>query len=114
MYQNSIKELPRLQQDRYENIFQIYQDKDDKYYYNLLETIVFPENLPDGIFGEYNVTPGDTLPFISHKLFGTINLWWVVALVNKINNPTETLEPGTLLKVPSVDIIREILVQINT
>lgn len=114
MYQNEIPDLPRLADERYENIFKIYQDDDDRYYYNLLETINFPENLPDGYFTSYVVRPGDTFPFISYKLYKTINVWWVICLVNQINNPTLPLEAGTVLKVPALNIIREIIREINT
>jgi LysM repeat protein len=113
MYQNEIPDLPRLPDERYENIFQVFQDEDDRYYYNLLETINFPENLPPGFFSTYNVQPGDTYPFISYKLYKTIHMWWVICLVNKINNPTSPLTAGTPLKVPTLNIVREIIRQIN-
>lgn len=114
MYQNEIPELPKLKDERYENIFQVHQDEDDKYYYNLLETINFPNNLPSGYFSTYTVAPGDTLPYISYKLFKTIHVWWVICLVNNITNPTITLTPGTTLKVPIINVIQEIIRQINT
>jgi nucleoid-associated protein YgaU len=113
MYQNEISELPRLKDERYENIFQVHQDEDDKYYYNLLETINFPDNLPGGYFSSYTVAPGDTLPYISFKLFKTIHVWWIICLANKINNPMAQLSPGTTLKVPSMGVIQEIVRQIN-
>lgn len=113
MYQNEITDLPKLLQENYENIFQIFQDKDDHYFYNLLETIHFPENLPSGYFDTYNIRPGDTLPFISYKLYKTTNLWWAICLANNIINPTEQLETATTLKIPKVSILREIIKQIN-
>lgn len=114
MYQNEIPDLPKLKDERYENIFQVFQDEDDRYYYNLLETINFPENLPAGFFTTYTVVPGDTLPYISYKLYKTIHVWWVVCLVNNITNPTITLTPSTVLKVPTINIVREIIRQINS
>jgi LysM repeat protein len=113
MYQNEIKDLPSLPDERYENIFQVFQDENNRYFYNLLETINFPENLPDGFFTTYVVQPGDTYPYISYKLFKTINVWWAICLVNEITNPTLPLEPGTVLKVPTLNTIREIIRQIN-
>lgn len=114
MFQNEIEDLPRLTQDRYENIFNVYLDENSKYYYNLLQNIVLPDNLPDGLFTDYIVKPQDTLPFISYKVFGTINMWWVLCLVNKINNPTIKLEPGTTLKVLNNNTIRLLLQEINS
>jgi LysM repeat protein len=114
MYQNQISELARLTEEKYENIFNVYQDEDDRYYYNLLETINFPDNLPDAFFTTYTVQPGDTLPFISYKIFSSINVWWVIALANQINNPVLPLETGSQLKIPNMNIIREIISQINS
>lgn len=113
MYQNEITELPKLTEERYENIFNIHQDEDDRYYYNLLETVNFPENLPEAFFNSYTVQPGDTFPYISYKLFSTIHVWWVIALANQIINPIKPLESGTILKIPTINIIREIIRQIN-
>jgi hypothetical protein len=113
MYQNQISELPKLAEERYENIFNVYQDQDDRYYYNLLETINFPQNLPDAFFSTYTVLPGDTFPYISYKLFGTIHTWWIIALANNIINPIQPLEPSTTLKIPSLNVVREIIRQIN-
>lgn len=114
MYQNEISELRKLKDERYENIFQIYQDENSRYYYNLLETINFPDNLPEGFFNDYVIQPGDTLPFISFKLFNTIHVWWVICLANKINDPTKELIPGEVLRVPLINIVREIIRQVNT
>jgi len=36
---------------------------------------------------------------ISYDIYGTPNLWWVVALFNTVTNPFEELEEGTNLKV---------------
>jgi len=114
MYQNDIKELPRLKVENLENIFKVYQDEGDLYFYNLLQTIHFPQNLPDSYFVQYDVTYGDTWPYISYKVYGDIRLWWVITLANNIINPTQQLEPGSVLKIPNVDVVSEILTQITT
>jgi LysM repeat protein len=113
MLQNSVPDLPNLAEDRYENIFNVYQDEDNYYYYNLLQTVKIPTNLPSSLFTQYNVSPGDTLPFISYKLFGTINLWWIICHLNNIEDPTQILQPGSTLNIPNSNIIQEILTQIN-
>jgi hypothetical protein len=113
MYQNEISELPRLPEEKYENIFQVYQDKDNRYFYNLLQNINLPTELPDGFFEKYTIEPGDTLPFISYKLFNTIDLWWVICLSNNIENPTLKLEPGKTLKIFKSNLIQVIISEIN-
>jgi LysM repeat protein len=113
MKQNNIQDLPLLTQDRYENIFNVYQDENNNYYYNLLNTIVLPPNLPDSLFTSYITKPGDTLPFISYKNYDTINLWWAICIANNITNPIDPLDSGIVLRLPGVPILREIINQIN-
>ena len=114
MKQNSIRELPRLRNELYENIFHVYQDENNRYYYNLLQTLVLPDNLPKELLTTYDVVPGDTLPFISYKVYDSPNLWWVITHANKIMDPTIQLEPGTRLIIPTSIAVRQILGGINT
>jgi nucleoid-associated protein YgaU len=112
LYQNKIKELPRLKDENYENIFKLYQNEDGQYFYNLLQTLHFPDNLPTSFFNQYTIEYGDTLPFIAYKVYNNIRLWWVITHANNILNPTSKLEPGTILKIPKTEIVSAILTQI--
>jgi hypothetical protein len=112
MKQSDLSNLPTLSQSNYENIFNIYQDKDSRYYYNLLQTISIPSNIPDSYFDRYQVVAEDTFPFISWKVYGITELWWIIAEVNNIIDPTQQLEPGTTLKTLKTDIVSLILSQI--
>lgn len=114
MYQNEISELPRLRNENYENIFNVYQDKDDKYFYNILQTVHFPSNLPDSYFDLYTTTYGESFPVISYRVYGDIRLWWVIAHANNIMNPTREISPGIVLKIPKISVVSEILTQIIT
>ena len=114
MNQNNISDLPRLESDKYENIFNIYTDKDNRYFYNLLQTIVFPQNLPNGYFDSYDIVYGDTWPYISYKVYNTINAWWVILLANNIQNPLTTLAPGTQIKIPKLEVVKRIVAQMLT
>jgi hypothetical protein len=109
MKQNDISELPSLESDKYENIFNVYQTDDKFYYYNLLRKISFPTNLPNSLFESYTTKYGDTWPFISYKLYNSPNLWWVILYANSIQNPTQKILPGTTLKIPTIEVVREIL-----
>lgn len=114
MYQNNISTLQRLARERYENIFKIHTDEDGHYFYNLLQNIIFPDNLPTGFFNYYDVAPGDTLPFISYKTYKSIHLWWTICLVNGIDNPTIKLEPGTKLKILKDDTVKLLIRELNS
>jgi len=113
MNQNNIQELPRLNTENLENIFNVYQNKSGYYYYNLLETIVFPKNLPPNLFKTYSIVPGDTWPYISFKAFNTPNLWWLILLVNNINNPLSKLEIGKSLLIPNNSVVQDVLAKIS-
>jgi hypothetical protein len=114
MYQNNISDLPRLKQTNIENIFNVYTDENDRYYYNILQTVVIPKNLPDGYYIEYIVKYGDTWPFISYKNYATPNLWWVVLDTNNILDATVIPSPGSTLKILKIDFVNSILNQITT
>lgn len=112
MYQNEIKELPFLNDQSFENLFQVYTDQDDFYFYNLLQTIHFPQNLPDSFFESYSVKYNDTWPTISYKHYNTTKLWWIIALANNVLNPINFLNPGNIIKIPKTFVVTEILTQI--
>jgi len=38
---------------------------------------------------------------ISYKHYGTVRFWWILMLVNGINNPLCDIEVGQILKIPS-------------
>jgi hypothetical protein len=114
MYQNSINELPKLKNYNYENIFNVYQDTDNRYFYNLLQTISIPDNLPEGYYDEYNVVYGDTWPFISFKVYENPNLWWLITSVNSVINPTIQPEVGTRIKILKSRFASFIISQITT
>ena len=113
MKQNAIKELPKLDTENLENVFNVYQEENGLYYYNLLQTIIFPKDLPKALFSSYTISYGDTWPYISFKVFQTPNLWWLILLANGIDNPLFPLIPGTELKIPVIEVVRQVLSEIQ-
>jgi len=97
MKQREISELITPLPQNYENIFNVYQNKDNTYFYNLLQTVVIPE-LPYNYLTYYTIKPKDTWPVISYYLYDTTNMWWLIMLTNKMMNPTTPLEPGLVIK----------------
>ena len=113
MKQNQIKDLSNLGAENLENIFNVYKDQDGMYFYNLLQTIVFPQNLPLNLFTAYSITYGDTWPFISHKTLNSPNLWWIILLANGIQDPTKIPDNGTIIKIPIMSVVKEVLSQMG-
>ena len=98
-----------LSPQQYENIFNVYEDSDIGYFYNLLRTINFPSDLSTDVYDIYVIESSDTWPLISWKVYNTILLWWVVCAANNIQNPTKMPAPGTKLKVLKGMYLRNIL-----
>jgi LysM repeat protein len=113
MKQNQISNLPILSQENLEKIFNVYQDQNGQYFYNLLQTVVFPSNLPESLFQTYSIKYGDTWPFISYKAYNTPNLWWLILLANDIHDATKIAKPGTTIRIPNSGVMREVLTQIE-
>ena len=125
MKHNEITDLPTINIENLENIFNVYQDKDGMYFYNLLQTIEFPQKLPLNLFDTYVVKPGDTWPLISHKTLNNTGLWWIILLANNIKNPILSVSqvktkknvygpiPGTTLKIPIMEVVKEVLFQMR-
>lgn len=111
--QVNISDLPRLSPEVMENIFNVYQNNEGKYYYNLLQTIVFPQNLPKIMFDLYNTQYGDTWPLISYKHYRTPNMWWIILLANNILDATKIPKPGFSIKIPIESLAQSIIKQIN-
>lgn len=113
MKQKEIQNLPMLRTEHFENIFNVYQNEDNMYYYNLLQTVVFPDGLPETLFDTYNISSGDTWPYISYKAYSTPNLWWIIMFANKIMDPTKNPIPGNSVKIPKSQVVSEVLIQIG-
>ena len=114
MNQNNFPNLPTLTSlYRYENFFNVYQDTDGNYFYNLLRGInIFPANnssVEDTYITKYN----DTWYLISYNHYNTMDLWWLVCEYNQIKDPTKTPKVGTTLKLLKSQYVWPILQQIN-
>jgi len=114
MLQSFIRELPKLEDTNIENIFQVHQDENENYFYNLLQTVHIPQNLPESYYTIYDVSPIDTWPLISYNVYNDTKLWWLIALTNNISNVTAPLKPGTQLKILKTSIVSEILTELLT
>lgn len=113
MKQNQVSELSKLPAGNLENIFNVYQEDGGMYFYNLLQTVVFPQNLPANAFNFYTIKHGDTWPFISFKTLNNPNLWWIILLANNLQDPTEKMIPGVTIRIPVLDIVQEVVNQIG-
>lgn len=113
--QDLVEELGTLPSELYENIFNVNLSDNESgsfYFYNLLNKVVFPDDISDDVLSE--TTPFTDTPWtmLSYNLYGTIQLWWVVYLLNKPDYIFKALANNTY-KYIKPNAIRNILQQIK-
>jgi hypothetical protein len=87
---------PKLSSYNMASIFNYYRDIEGFEFFNILKRINLNIDRYDDkeVFSEYLILPSDTYTKISNFYYGTIELWWLICLVNKINNPFKKPDPG--------------------
>lgn len=82
--QNEITDLATLSRNLYENIFNVNLIEDNNvYFYNLLNKVIFPDDISDEFTDKITLMSDKPWTMLSFQLYGTINLWWTVYLLNK-------------------------------
>jgi len=87
--QNKLKDrgIPSLDPTLYENIFKvnvINKDAESSYYfYNTLNSINIPADINGDAYEELPLRHDTPWTTLSYRLYGTIDLWWILVLVNK-------------------------------
>ena len=85
-YQDDIEALKKLPLTRYERIFRIYTEGASGkqfYFYNILNKIEFPDNIDSKLLDTYIVKAREPLTTTSYNLYGDIESWWMIYLLNK-------------------------------
>jgi hypothetical protein len=112
-YQSQVAGLPPLADVRYENIFRMYPTNVNQYYYNLLQSLYIDGNIdPKKV---YYMTVKESLPWsiISYNAYGITELWWLIVLVNNIDNPVKQPDNGTVLKLIRPEYISSVITEIK-
>lgn len=112
-HQNDISELPDLNKYVMENLFPVHTDNNGKYYYNIIRTVVAPENISTDSFYMFRVPAPMPLTNLSHRVYGRIELWWLICVINNIDNPVELLPAGTQLKIIYPNQVMDVLDKIK-
>lgn len=110
-------DIPRVQYKtttgHFENILNVYTDKNDKYFYNLLKTVYVPEDLDSDYYVLHTVKFGEMWPTISYKYYGDVVLWWIICATNQIEDATKNPIPGTIIKIIKPHYVTKILNEIE-
>lgn len=98
---------------KYENFFNVYETENNYRFFNLLKNIsIFPAEDSE-VEEEYIADGTDTWYSISYKMYGTVNLWWLVCLYNQNINPFKPLKSKTKLKVLKSKYVGMVLSEIK-
>jgi len=62
----------------------------------------------------YDVGDDEWWDDISHKYYGTVNLWWMIVMFNDVVNPFEFLEVGIQIKILKPSYIYQVIKEIKT
>jgi len=113
--QNQVDELTSLNSNLYENIFNVNLidgDGSDLYFYNILNKVVFPDDISDEYITEVVINVDKPWTTLSHEIYGTIQLWWVIVLLNKPDYIFKA-QAGTTYKFIKPGFINAVLQQIS-
>lgn len=93
-------------------LFNVLLDNDrETKFLNIFRSYIVNEDILNNIsfFETYEVGNGENWDNVSYNLYRSPFLWWVIALLNDIENPFETLEEGQQLKVLRDDYVYQLV-----
>jgi len=87
---------------------------DEASVYLLTKTLYLKtEDLDPNLYDVYEWELDDTWFLISYKIYGTINLWWLICKMNDIQEPIKEIETGTRIKILKENYLEIILESIK-
>ena len=115
MKQNDIPDssVTQLRSTELSNIFNVYYNDENRYMYNLLNSLYIPSQLNRLLYTAVYPLPGEYLTQFSYRMYKTIDLAWLIAETNKIYNMLEPLNPSVPLRVLNDEVVRDILLRIK-
>jgi hypothetical protein len=114
LFRNDINNLLNVSENCYENIFRMYTTTDNQYFYNLLNNVCLPVDISPSYFYVVKISRKTAWTVISYNEYKTMNLWWLICIVNNIQNPIDYPVPGTQLKIIYPQYVKTILDEINS
>lgn len=116
VYINEIPSYIEIETISYENFFKIHIYNDEFTFFNILKKINILTNSDDidpTFFKSYNVDVDIPWVVMSYKIYGTVNLWWLLCLINGVQDATKNPELGTTIRALKTQYINTIINQIN-
>jgi len=115
MRRNEITDLSPLSEMKFENIFNMSRTDNGYYFYNIMKTVRFdPKELDSNYYFKFQVDRHMSWTSMSYRFYNTIDLWWIICVVNNIDNPVAFPTPGTTLKIIKKSQVSTIVSSIKT
>jgi hypothetical protein len=57
------------------------------------------------VYQLYEVDSQIALTSLSHKLYGSQHLWWLIMILNNLKNPVKLIESGSIIKIIKSDYL---------
>ena len=115
--QNDVSTLPKLNSDRYENLFNVYrfynQDR-EFYYYNITNKLMLPEKIDSTVLLSTIFDVTIPLTLASYKIYGTIDLWYILYMLNtNTSKPRFVIEAGEEILYLKPDFVNNLITSLN-
>jgi len=101
-------------------MFHIYPDSDlnvkNAEVYNIMRTlyVLNLKDIPKSYFKYYQVGKKDTWNLIAYKLYGSVELWWLLLKLNEIKDPTFEPEQDSYVRYISKENANRIIDTLKT
>lgn len=101
-YKSKLNLYPQITYDTYQslNIFSKYR---------LLEK--YKSNIQ--YYFSYEISPTDRWDNLANRFYGSVDLWWVIAIFNNVIDPYEYLQEGNTLNIIKSEFISDILLTLR-
>lgn len=110
----SLLNLTSKSEFKLERIFKMYKVYGAKhFYYNILKKIEIPKRIAKSKYFVYVSKPNDVWTMISFKFYNRIDLWWLIAMFNGIDDTFTPIEANRELVIPTPEYVREVLSSIK-
>lgn len=111
MKRNQIKDIPKISSYNYDSIFNVYEDENGMYFYNLYNSIYIDDDISPLAYTTHIFSSEDFWTKLADQYYGDKRLWWVILVANNITNPLKLPEAGTPIKILKPEVVSDILNQ---
>lgn len=107
------KDIQQTSLFNYSNLFNVHTDSDGNNFFNLANNILFDDNPDISLYDECVPVGGEEWATMSHRIYGTVELWWLICRFNNVKDATQKPSSFPVLKIPKKEFANMITNQIK-